>query len=61
MGAFVKLVPPSVKPVPSTGLVVVKKGEPVTLSCDVTGNPLPVVTWTREVSRDSSPFLKSQP
>jgi hypothetical protein len=28
---------------------VVKKGEPVTLSCDVTGNPLPVVTWTREV------------
>uniref|UniRef100_A0A0P5XLQ1 Wrapper n=1 Tax=Daphnia magna TaxID=35525 RepID=A0A0P5XLQ1_9CRUS len=42
------LVPPSVKPVPSTGLAVVKKGEPVTLSCEVTGNPLPVVTWTRE-------------
>lgn len=40
------------KPVPSNGVIVVKKGEPVTLSCDVTGNPLPVVTWTREVCRD---------
>lgn len=42
-------VPPSVKPIPSTGLAVVKKGEPVTLACEVSGNPLPVVTWTREV------------
>lgn len=42
------LVPPSVKTVPSTGLMVVKKGEPVSLACEVTGNPLPVVTWTRE-------------
>jgi len=42
-------VPPSVKTMPSSGVLVVKKGEPVTLSCDVTGNPLPVVTWTREV------------
>lgn len=44
-------VPPSVKPVPSTGLAVVKKEEPVTLSCEVTGNPLPVVTWSREVKK----------
>lgn len=41
--------PPSVKTVPPTGLIVVKKGEPVSLACEVTGNPLPVVTWTREV------------
>ena len=44
------LVPAKAQPVPSNGLIVVKKGEPVTLACEVTGNPLPVVTWTREVS-----------
>ena len=43
------LVPAEVVPVPASGLIVVRKGEPVTLACNVTGNPEPVTTWTREV------------
>ena len=48
-GSFFLLVPAKARPVPSNGLLVVGIGEPVTLTCEVTGNPVPVVTWTREV------------
>ena len=35
--------------VPPTGSVTVKEGEDVTLQCEVTGNPLPTVIWSKKV------------
>ena len=42
-------VPPRVKPRPADGNIVVKKGTEVSLECDASGNPVPKITWTREV------------
>jgi len=41
------LVPPKVEPVPRDGKFVVRKGSTITLSCKMTGNPIPVLTWQR--------------
>jgi len=38
---------PTAAPIPATGFIIVNKGQPVTLSCNVTGYPQPMVTWTR--------------
>ena len=35
--------------VPPTGGVTVKEGEDVTLQCEVTGNPMPTVIWSKKV------------
>ena len=43
-------VPPRVRAKPEDGNIVVKKGTEVTLECSASGNPVPKVTWTREVS-----------
>ena len=37
------------KPRPADGNIVVKKGTEVSLECDASGNPVPKITWTREV------------
>ena len=42
-------VSPTVIAVPPTGSVTVKEGEDVTLQCEVTGNPLPTVIWSKKV------------
>jgi len=42
---------PRVRSKPSSGKVVAKKGSLVTLECDASGNPVPRVTWTREVRK----------
>jgi len=39
---------PTASPLPASGVIVVRKGQPLTLSCHVSGNPAPLVTWTRE-------------
>jgi len=39
---------PTATAVPAAGFIAARKGDPVTLSCDVTGNPTPQVTWSRE-------------
>jgi len=39
--------PPSIVKTPSNGLVKADKGDDVTLSCVGSGNPKPVITWTR--------------
>lgn len=39
------LYPPTVKPRPQDGLITVKEGETVSLSCDATGNPAPTISW----------------
>lgn len=43
-------VPPRVRSKPEDGNIVIKKGTEVTLECIADGNPVPAVTWTREVS-----------
>ena len=43
------LVSPTVIAVSPTGSVTVKEGEDVTLQCEVTGNPLPTVIWSKKV------------
>lgn len=60
---IVILVPAKARPVPSNGLLVVGIGEPVTLTCEVTGNPVPVVTWTREGGKkfhDGRPMMQGK-
>lgn len=42
------LVSPTVIAVPPTGGVTVKEGEDVTLQCEVTGNPMPTVIWSKK-------------
>ncbi len=42
-------VPPRVKPRPEDGNIVVKKGAEVTLECAASGNPVPKISWAREV------------
>ena len=51
--------PPRVKPKPADGNIVVKKGTEVTLECSASGNPVPVIKWTREVSHLSHQILIS--
>ncbi|XP_066907829.1 limbic system-associated membrane protein isoform X3 [Halyomorpha halys] len=42
------LVPPRIHTVSSGGSVEVKKGATVTLECKASGNPVPIITWTRK-------------
>ena len=35
--------------VPPTGSTTVKEGDDVTLECEVTGNPMPTVIWSKKV------------
>ena len=51
------LVPPRVKPKPEDGNIVVKKGTEVALECNASGNPVPTITWTREVCKCLKFFL----
>ena len=51
------LVPPRVKPKPEDGNIVVKKGTEVALECNASGNPVPTITWTREVCKYLKFFL----
>lgn len=43
------LVPPSVRSVPETGHVTVRKGGTATLECKASGNPVPSISWSRKV------------
>ena len=48
---------PEIRPVPKTGLVVVREGEPAELGCKVTrGSPEPEVRWTRKVRKSMFRF-----
>ncbi|KAG8192926.1 hypothetical protein JTE90_025633 [Oedothorax gibbosus] len=38
---------PKVYPEPKSGLVVVKEGEPIAISCEATGDPMPVISWKK--------------
>jgi hypothetical protein len=38
---------PKVYPEPPSGLLVVKEGEPISIGCDATGDPTPVITWKK--------------
>ena len=51
-------VPPRVRAQPQDGNIVVKKNSEVTLECEASGNPVPKVTWSRDVS--IFPFLQHQ-
>jgi len=42
------LVNPSISPVPTSGHTAVKEGEEAILQCQVGGNPVPTVSWSRE-------------
>lgn len=42
------LVSPTVISVPPNGATTVKEGEDVTLQCEVTGNPIPTVIWSKK-------------
>ncbi len=50
-------VPPSVSPQPSDGKFVVRKGSTITLECEARGNPMPVITWQRAVSKTISEYF----
>ena len=43
----VSLVPPSIWAVPAGGHLKVKQGDTVELHCNVSGNPVPRLTWSR--------------
>ncbi len=43
-------VPPRVRSQPADGKIIVKKGSQVSLECEASGNPVPNVVWSREVS-----------
>lgn len=43
-------VPPRIHHVSSQGVMEVKRGASITLECRASGNPVPVITWTRKVS-----------
>nr|XP_042903541.1 roundabout homolog 1 isoform X2 [Parasteatoda tepidariorum] len=38
---------PKVYPNPRSGLLTVKEGETISISCEATGDPVPVITWKR--------------
>ncbi|GBO12924.1 hypothetical protein AVEN_160202-1, partial [Araneus ventricosus] len=42
------LVPPSIEQDPPNGKAIVRKGNPATITCNVSGIPNPVVTWSHE-------------
>ena len=43
-------VAPEIRPVPSDGVLIVKEGEPASLSCEIVkGSPTPEITWRRKV------------
>ncbi|KAG8193127.1 hypothetical protein JTE90_004951 [Oedothorax gibbosus] len=53
------LVPPTIIPDPAHGKAIVRKGNPVTLLCDVQGSPKPIVTWTYDQDGESTSTLPS--
>ena len=53
---YIVSVPPRVRPKPADGNIVVKKGTEVTLECSASGNPVPTITWSREVRIGSDTF-----
>jgi hypothetical protein len=44
------LVPPTVRAVPETGTITVRKGGTATLECKASGNPVPRINWTKKVT-----------
>nr|XP_029714386.1 limbic system-associated membrane protein-like isoform X1 [Aedes albopictus]XP_029714387.1 limbic system-associated membrane protein-like isoform X1 [Aedes albopictus]XP_029731680.1 limbic system-associated membrane protein-like isoform X1 [Aedes albopictus]XP_029731681.1 limbic system-associated membrane protein-like isoform X1 [Aedes albopictus] len=55
------LVPPSVRSVPETGHVTVRKGGTATLECKASGNPVPSISWSRKDSLHGAPHLAEGP
>ncbi|KAF8788833.1 Hemicentin-1 like protein [Argiope bruennichi] len=53
------LVSPSIEQEPPNGKAVVRKGNQATITCNVSGIPKPVVTWTHEHNGVQSPQLPS--
>ncbi|XP_063706931.1 protein amalgam [Culicoides brevitarsis] len=44
------LVPPSVRPVPTSGQITARKGGSVTLECKGAGNPVPSIHWSKKTN-----------
>ena len=57
-GVLCVAVPPRVRSKPADGKIVIKKGVEVMLECIASGNPVPKVTWTREVRFHTLPYAR---
>ena len=57
-GVLCVAVPPRVRSKPADGKIVIKKGVEVMLECIASGNPVPKVTWTREVRLHVLPYAR---